>query len=483
MFPMKKVFLLLPALFIAIYFFYFAGLGLRADFSHDDLMNMYRSLARSYPDLLVDNLAFWRFSPTYRPFGALIYKFSLDLFGLDLFPLRVFCYLVLLLNIFLLYALARRLSGSREIGLLAALLHAYHSNFGGLYFNSGTLYDIFCFTFTFAALLFYVRTRQSGRHLNPLHLAGYSFLLILALDSKEMALAVPIMIGFYELLYHPPDSLAPRAALQWLLRAAPGPVLSAGIAAAFYMGRLTSPADGLARNAAYTPAISLAEYLKQTGHYLDDLFYRTDWFTSPKTAVFLLVLLALAWLLRSPALKFSTLFFAVGILPMAFIEPRTLQAVYIPVAGIAMYAATLLVIVRDYLLGRAQHGKSAGKVFLFALVAYSLLRVHPGCGIQFEAWQDEYGRIRTVMNQWPRLHPSMKKEARILVVSDPFGEFNWASFFTACLVYRDPYLRVDRLPSMEKKPNAAEVASYDVRLGFENGKLRDLAPAEVPLEP
>jgi len=181
---------------------------------------------------------------------------------------------------------------------------------------------------------------------------------------------------------------------------------------------------------------------------------------------------------------------------MAFIPPRSLYAVYIPVAGIAMYIGMLLVIVRDYLLGRAQRllqykppveefmgGISVSKVFLFALVADSLLRLHPDCLGQFNAWQDEYGRIRTVMNQLPQLHPTMKKEARILVVSDPFGEFNWSSLFSACLVYRDPYLRVDRLPSMEKKPNAAEIASYDVRLGFENGRLRDLAPAEVPLKP
>jgi len=320
---MKRIPWLLAALFIIAYFLYFAYWGLFADFSHDDLMNMWRSLERPYPALVADNLLFWRFSPTYRPFGALVYKVSLDLFGLNLFPLRVFCYLVLALNIFLVYALARRLTGSREVGALAALLHAFHSNFGALYLNNGTLYDIFCFTFTFLGLLLYVRVRQQGKWLNAPQIALFSFLLILALNSKEMALATPLVLGAYELICHGPR-LKPSSIATLLL--------SAGIAAAYYFGRVTGP-EGLGQNSGYKTSISLAAYLQQTGHYLDELFYRTGWFTAGKTVGFLLVLLAVAWLLRSRALAFSASIFALGILPMAFIEPRSLSAVYIPLVS------------------------------------------------------------------------------------------------------------------------------------------------------
>jgi hypothetical protein len=133
--------------------------------------------------------------------------------------------------------------------------------------------------------------------------------------------------------------------------------------------------------------------------------------------------------------------------------------------------------------GAATFGLAPAKVLLFAVVAYSLVRVHPDLGSQYNAWLKEYGMIRSVMNQMPRLHPTMPKGARILIVKDPFGEFNYASQFIACLVYRYPFLQVDRLPSMEKKPNAAEVARYSVRLTYEDGKLRDLSPAEVPNSP
>ncbi len=46
--------------------------------------------------------------------------------------------------------------------LLAALLLAYHYNLGALYLNNGTLYDIFCFFFTFAALLWYAHKPGSS---------------------------------------------------------------------------------------------------------------------------------------------------------------------------------------------------------------------------------------------------------------------------------------------------------------------------------
>ena len=483
---MKRILWLLAALFILAYFLYFAYWGLFADFTQDDLMNMYRSLARPYPALVADNLLFWRFSPTYRPFGALVYKVSLDLFGLNLFPLRVFCYLVLGLNIFLVYALARRLTGSREVGALAALLHSFHRNFSQLYLNNGTLYDIFCFTFTFLGLLFYVRVRQEGKWLTPAQIALLSLLLVLALDSKEMALTIPLLLGAYELICHRPRATASTIATL---------LLSTGIVAVYYFGRVSGP-EGISQSGAYKTSISPGAYLQQTGHYLDELFYRTDWFTAGKTAGFLFVLLAVAGLLRSRALAFSASIFALGILPMAFIGPRSLQAVYIPLAGLAIYLAMLLVRCRDFFLNflkrwvshkpggaQAWYAATPGAVFLFALTAYGLVHVHLRLGYFYQAWQKEYGPIRSVMDQLPRLHPTLPKGARILVVQDPFGEFNWASQFIARLVYRDPYLPVDRLPSMQKKPDAAEIAKYSIRLTYEDGKLRDLSAAEVPLGP
>ena len=85
-----------------------------------------------------------------------------------------------------------------------------------------------------------------------------------------------------------------------------------------------------------------------------------------------------------------------------------------------------------------------------------------------------------MMTQLPQLHPSLKKSDRVLIVGDSFGQFNWACLFIARLVYRDQFLVVDRLVSMDTKPTPEQIAKYDLRLAFENGKLRDVPASEVP---
>jgi hypothetical protein len=112
------------------------------------------------------------------------------------------------------------------------------------------------------------------------------------------------------------------------------------------------------------------------------------------------------------------------------------------------------------------------------------MHLHPTAHGHYESWQrDEYANIRAVMDQMRQLHPHMKPGSRILIVSDPFKQFNWASLFIARLVYRDESLAVDRLVSMDRKPTAIQVTEYNVRLAFEDGKLRDVATSQVPLGP
>ncbi len=468
---MKRAILIVPALFFAWYLFHFAGLGLRADFTHDDLMNMNWALQGSYADHWKDIVLFWRPTPSYRPLGAVVYKVSLDLAGLNLFPLRVFCYVLLGLNVFLLYAVTRRLDGSREIAALAALLHAYHRNFSALYFNNGTIYDILCFTLTFAAILYYIRAREAGRPLGLTNLAVFCLLCLLALNSKEMALAIPLLVGAYELIYHPPPAFSWKGSL-------PGPAAAAAVAAIYYFGRVSGPA-GVASVGMYRPHIGLAEYLTQTGNYLDYAFCLTGWFTATRTAVFLLALVGVTGLLRSRLLGFGAALFALGILPIAFIPARGLNAAYIPTAGLAMYIGGLLVTGRDLLPRPAR----PGKILLFAMVACLLMRIPSHTKDAYNSWLKEYGQIRSFMSQLETLHPTLPHGARILVVKDPFGKSRWAPQFIASLVYRNPALFVVRLESVEKKPTAAEVAAFYARLSYEDGRLRDLSPAEVLLNP
>ncbi len=138
-------------LLLAVWFLYFAGAGLWAPFSGDDLMNLHGYLARPFGTLLLDNLRYW--STAYRPLGGLFYATIYRFFGFDPLPFRVACFALLILNLFLLYRVCRRLAGCSEIALLATFLASYHAWFVDLYYSSGTVYDLLCFFFYFTAAL------------------------------------------------------------------------------------------------------------------------------------------------------------------------------------------------------------------------------------------------------------------------------------------------------------------------------------------
>src|SRR5262245_43722925 len=111
--PIRKAANILAALWIASYFLILAGEGVFAYFTHDDLMNLYKCWLVPMGDVIKANFFF--FSGFYRPMGALFYRTVYAVAGFDPLPFRIACYLLMLVNLYIGYCLARRLSGSREI--------------------------------------------------------------------------------------------------------------------------------------------------------------------------------------------------------------------------------------------------------------------------------------------------------------------------------------------------------------------------------
>ncbi len=70
------------------------------------------------------------------------------------------------------------------------------------YFNDDDIYDILCYSFYFAALLYYVHRRQSSLPLSVGPALSIIFLQILALGAKEMAVTFPAILVAYEVAYH-----------------------------------------------------------------------------------------------------------------------------------------------------------------------------------------------------------------------------------------------------------------------------------------
>jgi hypothetical protein len=116
---------LLAVLAFAVYYWRFTHVSLYTGFSQDDLMNLYFAWREPWGDILKSNL-FWP-TGTFRPFGTLFYRSVLEQFGYQAVPFRIICYVLLWVNVPVAYWFVKRVTGSREVGLLAALLHCVHA--------------------------------------------------------------------------------------------------------------------------------------------------------------------------------------------------------------------------------------------------------------------------------------------------------------------------------------------------------------------
>ena len=246
-------------------------------------------------------------------------------FGFNALPFRVACYALMLANLWLAYALARRLANSRAVGALAALLFAYHGQFWCLYVNTGMCYDLLCFFFYAAAFLYYLRARESGLPLGWGRVAAWAGLYILCLNAKEMAVTLPVIIALYEL--RPPG----------LLKAWRVPLVGAALTALFILGRVA--AGDMLSNAGYRPSLSAGVYLDHAYRFFAFALYEPWWLTPPVAAAMALALAAYAVWRGSAPLRLAVAWMPIGILPVAFIEQRGLDAVYIPAFALALVMA------------------------------------------------------------------------------------------------------------------------------------------------
>ena len=85
-----------------------------------------------------------------------------------------------------------------------------------LYQNDGTVYDILCFTFFYSALATYVNVRRTGQAFTIGQALRFLGLSVLALNSKEMAATLPVVLWAFELIYWRPPSWTSRGVLGWL---------------------------------------------------------------------------------------------------------------------------------------------------------------------------------------------------------------------------------------------------------------------------
>jgi hypothetical protein len=467
---MRRVF---TGLFIAAFFLAFTWRGMLVYFTGDDMMNLYGYCSRPVAELIKANILFW--TPYYRPFGGAIYRTFFALFGFNPLPLYLLYYATFLLNLYVAYVVLKRISGSAETGALATLILSVHGNFSYLYYNAGALYDVYCFLFFFLALFIYIRVRERGEYLARWNLVAFIASFIGCLNSKEMGATLPAILVIYELLFHTPRWRRLSDFGRWLMREGRGAWV-AGVCLIGYIPVKTSP-QGLASSPSYVSHFNWTTFLQDTEAYLGYLTYWNQPFTSGAVIVFYGLLAVVALMLRSRLMWFGLLFFQITLLPVSFVAARDGFVLYLPIAGLALYAAGLLVWVKDKLLnigpGFLRASGSLAAVLLFLATAAALGAVH------LKHWHtplpSKDSPYRITAEGLSRLYPTLPHGASLLFVQSLLDGQFYDLFFLLRLLYRDNDLFITQLNGPAPQRISLEnLGHYDHIFTYEGNRYVEL---------
>lgn len=464
---------------IAAFFLRFTAPSLQVYFSPDDCMNLYRSWANPLNALAKANLLFFLNSPFYRPFVSVWYRCVYYFAGFNPIPFHVSILIILLANIWLTYAVCRRLTASRETGALAALLISYHPKFGQLYFDTGYAYDVICYFFFFSAFLLYLRVRQQDRGFRIWEWIAFFVLYICALNSKEIAVMLPVLLAIYELLYGSVPLRSVRELFRWVGRQGALLIVSGLVTLAFVLGRTLDHDNALLAIGPYKPVFTWARFMETSRNFLNNLFIARHPIVSDGLLLGLwLAMLVIGWASRSRPLRFAWLFLMLSSIPIAFILPRGAAQYYVPLFGWVLYTATVLVSGTEYLARLATRIPirpllAVRAPALFVAVGLILLHYYRRPWVNDLPWHSlEPDLHRSIVEQLHQLRPQLRHGSRILFLEDPYPtDDGFRMMYLVTLSYQDPTLTVDRVKRMPHLASGKDIASYDYLFDYRFGRF------------
>jgi hypothetical protein len=163
-------------------------------------------------------------------------------------------------------------------------------------------------------------------------------------------------------------------------------------------------------------------------------------------------------------------------LPVVFIPFRGFFVMYLPLAGWAMCAATVLVRGRDRILARIWDGRydsanafGTKRVVLFVVVAVLVFRV-PHRDRASDPVSHDPGQpiISQMARDIRELDEPLPKGAMVLFLHDRFPADAWGTLMLSRLLYRDRDLWADRPTMMTAAPNLPD---YDRVFDYVGGTL------------
>jgi hypothetical protein len=461
--PDKLRTLLAMAAGVALYvwFLFLIRGGLDSGFGADDLMNLHYYWWRPWSQLLEATLAFW--SSYYRPGGGLFYRSIYVLCGFHPLPFRIAALALLSIDFGLLALVVRQLTGSRWCALLALLLVGINPTFSALYFDTGPIYDVLAYSFFWGAFVLYVHIRRSGRIPGLGGLALLLCLLVLALDSKEISVLLPVAVGLYELIWHPPTGRTFSARYA---------AIGALFDVAYIAGKRYGAESLWNLEASYRPHFSFTAYFESLAHYFRELIYHNVTISSWQIAGLLAVMVTVAAITRRQSLLWGAGFILAGVLPLAFISGRGGFAYLVPSVGWAVYVTGLLGWILEKLAGRRPAVRTAVQVLSLALLfviaapwQHKWIEMHAGATHKMRA------RFQQDQEQIQALIPAPRKGARILLLSDAHGSDDYDEVFLIRLIYGDPSLEANRMKILQQSHTPPDPASYDYVLDWRDGRF------------
>ncbi|MGC9973432.1 MAG: hypothetical protein ABSE56_22890 [Bryobacteraceae bacterium] len=123
---------------------------------------------------------------------------------------------LLLINTWLAYRFGRLITGSQLAGGLVSLGVAYHAKMLHLVYLPAFVYYVLCFTFYFSALTYYISIRGRGGRLTKKQAVVFLLFYVGALDSKEMAVTLPVVVLLYEAVWHAPARMSVASSYGWM---------------------------------------------------------------------------------------------------------------------------------------------------------------------------------------------------------------------------------------------------------------------------
>jgi hypothetical protein len=456
-------------------------------FAADDMMNLGTYFLLGPWGALKSQFLLWQ--GFYRPMGAAFYLPLFHWFGLNPAPFQAAILLILGINILLAFRFAVALDASYFVAAVAALLVAYHAGLPNLHYNTDMIFDVLCFAFFIAGLLLYVSIRRR-RLLRGHEMAAFLLLYVCALNSKEMALIMPLVLLAYEGMYHNPLIGAATAAAQfrvrepfpWIRQALAwlrGPGLLVVFTAALALASLYGKKFGvhpMLDRPAYQPVFSLERYMafqKASLFELSGQLFRPGW---RGVLLFWVLVTYLAWRRPRPLLRFTWAYMLLTPMPIAFLTDRTQGCLYIPLVGWAIFAAAIFrdfagaaadFLSREPVLGRLGRGPIFALLTAAGVVLWvNQMRILKTTVIKPAAAAQ--GIITAgVIAQLRELDPSVPPLSKVVFLNDPFSDWDITFIGTLWFADRSVHVYNQRLERL----SPAELARMDAVFDFQNGRL------------